>query len=222
VADSFGAVLYIDSQGEQPHQASLGPTFTFTIEQNYARLGPTEIVYPKVTAPNIFGPTLTHTLPQFALGLFFMGQLIQATDASNINVTTLTLSDKTGTGNMIVQPPAGASYQFRGMRLMTENRTSDYEIARDKSGYIWTNNGGAAMTCTLPANAPQGFAAYIVRTGGAMTITPGASEKIELGDNTNVKPNGSSVVLSTSGAILGLVKDDGTRWTRFISFGTVT
>jgi hypothetical protein len=218
---SFGPIVYIDNEAAGIG-ASLGPTEIFTIPVTNANFGPTLVAYPPVTAPNVVGPTQVEQLPFFTLGIFFMGQLIQATDASNINVTTLTLADKTGTGNMIVQPPAGASYQFRGMRLMTENRTSSYEISTGKSGYIWTNNGGGAVTCTLPANAPQGFAAYIVRTGGVVTVTPGASEKIELGDDTNVKPNGASAALSSSGAILGLVKDDGTRWTRFVSFGTIT
>lgn len=240
MADSFGSIIYIDSADLellQIQRANLGPPVSVNASAiELTTNGPPSYVTATAVEKTVAGVPWTGNAStasvecdgpptyldiNFAMGLIFMGQLIQATDTSNINVSTLTMADKSGTGNMIVQPPDGASYQFRGMRLRVENRTTDYELPAHKSGYVWTNTNAGAITATLPSGAPEGYFAYFIRTGGQMTIAINNREKIEFGDNANVKPSGASAVMSSSGSILGLMKDDGTRWIRFTSHGTV-
>lgn len=241
MSDSFGAIIYVDSNsvsGDLTTYSFGPPTYYAVTIAPTECLGPPTVFTASTTEPEVAGnpfivtnsateivgegPPSIFDLPPYAMGILFMSNLIQAADQSNINVGTVTLSDRTGTGNMQFQPPNGASYQFRGMRIMTENRLSDWEIPLHKTGYMWTNTGAGALSCTLPTGAPQGFMAYIVRTGGQINITPPSTEKIEFGDNANVKPSGAAALMTGSGSIIGLVKDEGTRWVRMISFGTVT
>jgi hypothetical protein len=152
-----------------------------------------------------------------------MPDIIQIADTSSINVSTLVLSDKAGTGDCVLVPPSGASYQLKGTRVGFENATDNYTIPQHKSGYVWTNTSvTGSITLTLPSGARIGTSAMFLRTGAQVTVAPPANGQIWHSESGYFRPAGQSVALTASGTRLALICDGSNGWYPTLEQGTIT
>lgn len=222
MANSFTSVFYIEAGGAFS-SGNFGPTEIFTVPNTHKNFGPTLVASIEVSAPNVFGTTDVFTMPNFIAGLFVMGNVIQSTENSNLDVTNLTVADRSGSGNATWSTPAGASTQLNGFRFNTENRTSSFEMTLEKSGRVWTNTGAGEITASLPSGAPQGWFAWIKRTGtGGITIQPGANDKLLYGTNEIVKSDGAAGRLASSGSYAVIFADVSSDWVLAMSGGMIS
>lgn len=149
-------------------------------------------------------------------------ELIHKSDTAEMQVTTLVLTDKAGTGPCVVSAPSGTAFQLLGARHGIENWTSSYTIPQSKSGYTWTNTGaGSAIVFTLPTGALEGTSAQFIRTGAQISINPGNSSVIYIAESGFFRNPGQSAVLASSGARLALVSNGSNSWYPLYQMGTI-
>lgn len=172
-----------------------------------------------------FGPTSYIDAIDFLLGggqLVMAGEIIHRSDTSELQVSNLTITDKTGTGPAILSAPSGSAYQFRGARVSIENNIDSYSIPQHKSGYVWTNTGAvAATTGVLPSGALEGTSAYFIRTGPEVYIDPGVSAQIYIPESGFFRSAGQMAHLASSGARIGVVCDGANNWYPLIELGII-
>lgn len=155
--------------------------------------------------------------------LTVMPDIIQISDSSSINVSTMVLSNKAGTGDMVMTPPSGCSYQIKGARFGLENLTANYTIPQHKSGYVWTNvSATGTITASLPSGASIGTTALFIRTGPSIVISTFPGNRIWLSASGFFKPSGQAATLASSGAKMGLICDGSNGWYPTIEEGTIS
>lgn len=155
-------------------------------------------------------------------GDFLMPNIIHMADQAEINVSNLIITDKTGASGCVIVSPNGTSYQLNGVRVGFENQTVSYIIPQNKSGYVWTNTGAGAITAQLPSGASIGTTALLIRTGGAVSITPTSTGRIWLSASGYFRPAGTTITLASSGAKIGLISDGNQGWYPTIEEGSIT
>lgn len=173
-----------------------------------------------------FGPTNYIDALDFILGgaqvLAMAGEIIHKSETSELQVSNLIITDKSGTGPSIVSAPSGTAYQFRGNRVAIQNNTSSFSITQEKSGYVWTNTGAAAaISGVLPSGALEGTTALFIRTGSALWANPGSYGRILSATSGHFRPYGQAVKLASSGCRLGLVSDGNNGWIPLLEQGTI-
>jgi hypothetical protein len=152
-----------------------------------------------------------------------MPDIIQIAENSSINVTTLVMTNKDGTGDCVMVPPSGSAFQLKGMRVGMENLTANYTIPQHKSGYVWTNvSATGTITATLPSGARIGTVATFLRTGPAIAVSVVPNARIWLSASGYFRPNGQAVTLASSGAKLSLMCDGNNGWYPQLEEGTIS
>lgn len=154
-------------------------------------------------------------------GNILMPNIIYTGDSASINVSTLVLADKMGSGNCILTSPSGTSYIMKGVRLGFENITGNMTIEQHRSGYTWTNLGAGNITVTLSSGLATGTTALFIRTGGAMNINPSPSGRIWNMAGGFFYSQGSGLLMASSGSKLGLICDGNNRWYPTMEYGTI-
>ncbi len=147
--------------------------------------------------------------------------IIQQATLSSIKSNEITLADKSGSGNMVINSASGCTILFNGDRRQLSNTTVNYSIPIHQSCGIWTNTSSANIQYILPALAPSGTAALIIRTGGLVNISPGPSARIWCSASGFFRNTGHGITLASSGSKCGLVSDGNNRWYPIIENGTI-
>lgn len=227
MANSFSPVVGVNIEDFSLESLahSLGPTSYIEILRVSDSLGPL-LTFEVKSVELAFGATNYVDVLDFVLGgaqvITMAGEIIHKSETSELQVTNLVLTDKSGTGASTISSPSGTAYQFRGARVAIENNTQSYIIPQHKSGYVWTNTGAALSTTgVLPSNALEGTSAYFIRTGEEVYIDPGASAQIYIPESGFFRGAGQMAHLASSGARMALISDGDNKWYPLIELGVI-
>lgn len=136
--------------------------------------------------------------------------IIQQATISSFKTDELILSDRSGSGNMVLAAASGQSILLLGNTNRLATQTVNYNINISESCAIWLN-GTNPVQYTLPNNAPSGMAALFVRTGGQLSISPNTG-RFWHSTSGLFQATGATVILATSGAKYGVVCDGNNGW----------
>lgn len=143
--------------------------------------------------------------------------IIQSSTVSSIKANEIYLSNQSASGNATITAASGASILIKNNRPQFSNKSSNYSININESCGVWINS--AAITYSLPVNAPSGTAALFIRTGDTVTINPTVNGRIW--NSGSFLPFGTTRILSSSGCKYGLINNGANGWLPILEEGII-
>lgn len=229
MSNNFSYTVYLNLDEIEIVETALGPAVQFALDSVVVGLGP-PTVNEINSIVNGMGPAYSDAVRFFGsnsvvnLGGEIMNNLIQASDSSAIQVTTLLIANKAGTGPASLVAPTGTSYILKGVRFGRYNLVDEnpVQMGQEQSGFVWSNTGSVGGTVLLPSGALEGTSALFIRTGGPISVVPDATSRIFAPASGYFRPFGQSIILSGSGTRVGLQYDGSGNWITTMENGTIT